>query len=47
MALDLTTIFQTMAFVGPTICYAFLQSAGLVNDHLRGCFRFRELTGAA
>jgi len=36
-----------MAFVGPTICYAFLQSAGLVNDHLRGCFRFRELTGAA
>ena len=35
-----------MAFVGPTICYAFLQSAGLVNDHLRGCFRFRELTGA-
>jgi len=36
-----------MAFVGPTICYAFLQSAGLVNDHLRGCFRFRELSGAA
>lgn len=34
-------------FVGPTIVYAFLQAAGLVNDHLRGCFRFRELTGAA
>lgn len=33
-----------MRFVGPTICYAFMQSAGLVNDHLRGCFRFRELT---
>ena len=32
-------------FVGPTIVYAFLQAAGLVNDHLRGCFRFRELTG--
>ena len=31
-------------FVGPTIVYAFLQSAGLVNDHLTGCFRFRELT---
>jgi DNA-3-methyladenine glycosylase I len=31
-------------FVGPTIVYAFLQAAGLVNDHLRGCFRFRELT---
>ena len=26
-------------FVGPTICYAFMQSAGLVNDHVAGCFR--------
>ena len=26
-------------FVGPTICYAFMQSAGLVNDHLTTCFR--------
>jgi DNA-3-methyladenine glycosylase I len=26
-------------FVGPTICYAFMQSAGLVDDHLVGCFR--------
>ena len=26
-------------FVGPTICYAFMQSAGLVNDHLTCCFR--------
>ncbi len=33
------------AFVGPTICYAFLQSAGLVNDHLTSCFRYRELVG--
>jgi DNA-3-methyladenine glycosylase I len=32
-------------FVGPTICYAFMQSAGMVNDHLVHCFRFRELTG--
>jgi DNA-3-methyladenine glycosylase I len=32
-------------FVGPTIVYAFLQAAGLVNDHLRDCFRFRELAG--
>ncbi len=30
-------------FVGPTICYAFMQSAGLVNDHVRSCFRWREL----
>ena len=27
-------------FVGPTICYAFMQAAGLVNDHTRDCFRF-------
>ncbi|MDQ3671269.1 MAG: DNA-3-methyladenine glycosylase I [Actinomycetota bacterium] len=30
-------------FVGPTICYAFMQAVGLVNDHTVDCFRFREL----
>jgi DNA-3-methyladenine glycosylase I len=30
-------------FVGPTICYAFMQAAGLVNDHLIGCFRYAPL----
>jgi DNA-3-methyladenine glycosylase I len=30
-------------FVGPTICYAFMQSAGLVNDHLVDCFRYQTL----
>lgn len=30
-------------FVGPTICYAFMQSAGLVNDHVLDCFRHGEL----
>ena len=30
-------------FVGPTICYALMQSAGLVNDHETGCFRYREV----
>jgi DNA-3-methyladenine glycosylase I len=30
-------------FVGPTICYAFMQAVGMVNDHLVGCFRYREL----
>jgi len=30
-------------FVGPTICYAFMQSAGLVNDHLVDCFRHTEV----
>ena len=31
-------------FVGPTICYAFMQTVGLVNDHTVDCFRFAELT---
>jgi len=30
-------------FVGSTICYAFMQSCGLVNDHTTGCFRYREV----
>jgi DNA-3-methyladenine glycosylase I len=30
-------------FVGPTVCYSFMQAVGLVNDHTTGCFRFREL----
>jgi len=30
-------------FVGPTVCYAFMQAAGLVNDHEIGCFRHRPL----
>lgn len=29
-------------FVGSTICYAFMQSAGLVNDHLAHCFRYTQ-----
>lgn len=29
-------------FVGPTICYAFMQSAGMVNDHVTSCFRHTE-----
>jgi DNA-3-methyladenine glycosylase I len=32
-------------FVGPTICYALMQAAGLVNDHVIGCFRYAELAG--
>ena len=34
------------SFVGPTIVYAFMQSAGLVNDHLVSCFRYAELAAA-
>ena len=30
-------------FVGSTICYAFMQATGMVNDHLVSCFRHREL----
>jgi DNA-3-methyladenine glycosylase I len=29
--------------VGPTIYYAFMQAAGLVNDHTTDCFRWREV----
>jgi DNA-3-methyladenine glycosylase I len=32
-------------FLGPTTCYAFMQAVGMVNDHLVGCFRHRELRG--
>ena len=31
-------------FVGTTICYAFMQATGMVNDHAVSCFRYRELT---
>jgi DNA-3-methyladenine glycosylase I len=31
-------------FVGPTICYALMQSAGLVNDHVVSCFRYDEVS---
>jgi len=30
-------------FVGSTICYAFMQAVGMVNDHLTGCYRYREV----
>ena len=30
-------------FVGPTICYAFMQAVGMVNDHLLSCFRYAEI----
>jgi len=34
---------EGFSFVGSTICYAFLQAAGVVNDHLISCFRYEEL----
>ena len=30
-------------FVGPTICYAFMQAVGMVNDHMVDCFRYPEI----
>lgn len=33
---------QGFRFVGPTICYAFMQATGMVNDHLDSCFRHAE-----
>jgi len=34
-------------FVGSTICYAFMQAVGMVNDHVTGCFRRAEISPAA
>jgi DNA-3-methyladenine glycosylase I len=34
-------------FVGPTICYAFMQATGMVNDHLTSCFRYNEVKKSA
>jgi len=41
MSKDLTK--RGFSFVGSTICYAFMQATGMVNDHLVGCFRYAEL----
>jgi DNA-3-methyladenine glycosylase I len=30
-------------FVGSTICYAYMQAAGMVNDHIKSCFRYKEV----
>jgi len=34
---------QGFRFVGPTVCYAFMQACGLVNDHTVDCFRYRDM----
>jgi len=33
-------------FVGPTVCYGFMQAVGMANDHVAECFRYQELGGA-
>lgn len=35
---------EGFTFVGPTICYAFMQATGMVNDHVVDCFRYQELS---
>ncbi len=35
---------QGFRFIGPTVCYAFMQAVGMVNDHETGCFRYKEIT---
>ena len=35
------------SFAGTTICYAFMQAVGMVNDHLTGCFRYSQLHPSA
>jgi DNA-3-methyladenine glycosylase I len=35
---------RSFRFVGTTICYAFMQAVGMVNDHATTCFRYRELS---
>jgi DNA-3-methyladenine glycosylase I len=44
---ELSRLLRTRGFrfVGPTICYAFMQSAGMVNDHTLDCFRHGEIDG--
>jgi DNA-3-methyladenine glycosylase I len=42
-AMSRDLIKRGFKFVGPTICYAFMQAVGLVNDHLTSCFRYEEL----
>ena len=41
MSKDLQT--RGFRFVGPTICYAFMQAVGMVNDHVIDCFRYKEI----
>jgi DNA-3-methyladenine glycosylase I len=42
VAMSKDLVKRGFKFVGPTICYAYMQAAGMVNDHLVSCFRWRE-----
>jgi DNA-3-methyladenine glycosylase I len=47
IALSKGLLTRGFRFVGPTICYAFMQATGIVNDHLVSCFRYKPCGGAA
>jgi DNA-3-methyladenine glycosylase I len=42
-ALSRDLLKRGFKFVGPTICYAFMQATGMINDHLVQCFRYKEV----
>lgn len=42
-ALSRDLLRRGFKFVGPTICYSFMQAVGMVNDHDTECFRYREI----
>jgi DNA-3-methyladenine glycosylase I len=42
-AMSKDLVARGFRFVGPTICYAYMQAAGMVNDHVTSCFRYREV----
>ena len=44
-ALSKDLLRRGFKFVGTTICYAFMQAVGMVNDHERTCFRYRQVAG--
>jgi DNA-3-methyladenine glycosylase I len=46
-AMSRELVARGFKFVGSTICYAFMQAAGMVNDHIVSCFRYKELGGKA
>jgi len=43
-AMSKALVDRGFRFVGPTICYAFMQAVGMVNDHLVTCYRYNELS---
>jgi len=45
-ALSRDLVRRGFKFVGPTICYAYMQAVGLVNDHVVECFRYRQVRPA-